>query len=252
MKKYNFIKQNFTWFINSFKRINLKIFLILILDILFYFIFVQAGKFFIKIIQKKAANVDLTQNLLGLNQQAGSNLLSSVRGFFFFLVFSVILFIILMIINWSVFKGLIWSITTNKKFNLKFLKKFFLLNLIWLPFWFILIFLIAIGVKPTTAPIFMIISLALAFYLTNILYPLFLKDNKINKIREAFKLGIKKIHYFIVPYAIIIILFFIISNIYSFVAANNNLNQNIAYVLLLVFVAWLRYYFVEIVNKLSY
>ena len=99
-----------------------------------------------------------------------------------------------------------------------------------------------------TAAIFMLITLILAFYLTNILYPLFLKDNKINKIKNAFKLGIK-IHHFIIPYAIIIVLFFVISRIYSLVAIN--INPNFFFGVLLVFITWMRYYFVEIVDSLS-
>ena len=250
MEKNNFVKQNYHIFVNSFKRINLKIFLILLFDILFYFVFMQVGNFFIKALEQKASNVDLTQNLLGLSQQSATQLLSSVRGVFFFLILSAIIFIILMTINWSFFKGWIWSITTNKKFNLKFFKKFFLLNIIWLPTWFILIFLFAIIIKPQTAAIFMLITLIIAFYFTNILYPLFLKNNKISVIKEAFKLGIKKIHHFVVPYLIIIILLLTISRIYSLITLNIYINPNIFFGVLLIFVAWLRYYFVEIVDSL--
>ena len=248
--KNNFIKQNYILFINSFKRINLKFFLILAFDILFYFIFMQIGNLFLKMIEKKAANVDLTQNLLGLNQQAAASLLGSVRGFFFFLIFTAILFLVLIAVNWSIFKGLIWTTTANKKFNFSFLKKFFLLNLIWLPFWFLLIFLFAIITKPATAPKFMIILLVIAFYFTNILYPLFLKDNKISKIKEAFKFGIKKIHHFIVPYAVIGALFYVISKAYGLISANIGLNPNVFFGLMLIYVVWLRYYFVEIVYSL--
>ena len=251
MAKNKFIKQNYILFINSFKKINLKFFLILAFDILFYFIFMQIGNFFLKIIEKKAANVDLTQNLLGLNQQAASGLLTSLRGFSFFLILSAILFLVLVVINWSVFKGLIWTTTTNKKFNFKFFKKFLLLNLIWLPSWFLLIFLFAIITTPTTAPIFMIITTIIAFYFTNILYPLFLKDNKLSKIKEAFKLGIEKIHHFIVPYAVIGVLFYIISKLHSLIAADIGLNPNVFFGILLIFITWLRYYFVEIVGSLS-
>ena len=267
--KNSFLKQNCDIFINSFKRINLKIFLILFFDILFYFIFMQAGNFFMNVIQKRAANVDLTQNFMNLNQQVANTLLTSVRGFFSFLIISLILFAVLMIINWSLFKGLNWAITANKKFNLKFFKKFLQLNLIWLPIWFLLIFLFAIIIKPTAAPIYMVIILIIAFYLTNILYPLFLKhtetqyvsgakkskaflgNSKIKTIKEAFKLGIKKIHHFIMPYLIIIIFFLIISKLYKLITLNIDANPNIFFGIILIFIAWMRYYFVEIVESLS-
>lgn len=251
--KNKFIMQNYSLLINSFKRINLKLFLILAFDILFYFIFMQLGNIFLEIIQKKAANADFTQNFLnflGLDQQAAGSLLASVRGFFFFMAFSAILFLLLMVINWSIFKGLIWSVVADKKFNFGFFKKFLLLNLIWLSSWFLLIFLFAIITKPTTAPIFMTIFLVAAFYFTNILYPLFLRENKIGKIKEAFKLGIKKIRYFIVPYAIIGILLYVVSKGYSLIALSVDLNPNVFLGILLIFAAWMRYYFVEIVYSL--
>lgn len=248
--KSSFITQNYLLLVNSFKRISLKFFLILAYDIVFYFIFMQIGNFFLKIIEKKATNVDLTQNLLELNQQAASGLLTSVRGLFFFLIFSAVLFLVLIVVNWSVFKGLIWATAANKKFNFGFFKKFLLLNLIWLPSWFLLIFLFAVIIEPATAPIFMAVTLIMAFYFTNILYPLFLKDNKLNKIKEAFKLGIKKIHHFIVPYAVVGVLFYIISKLYSLTAANIGLNPNVFLGILLIFIAWLRYYFIEVVYSL--
>ena len=249
--KNKFIMQNYLLLATSFKKISLKIFLILAFDILFYFIFMQMGNFFLRIIEKKAANVDLAQNLLGLSQQAASGLLTSTRGFFFFIIFSAVLFLLLMVIHWSVFKGLIWMATTNKKFEFRFFRRFLLLNLIWLPSWLLLVFLFVVIISQETFPIFMIAALAAAFYFTNILYPLFLKESKLSRIKEAFGLGIKKIHYFIVPYAAIIILFFIILNAYNFIAVRLNLNPNVFFGILLIFIAWMRHYFVEIVGSLS-
>jgi hypothetical protein len=188
---------------------------------------------------------------MGLNQQAANTLLTSVKGMFSFLVISMILFAIIIIISWTLFKGLIWTITTNKKFSTEFFMKFLKLNLIWLPAWFLLMFLFALIIKPTIAPIYMLITLVIAFYFTNILYPLFLKTNKIKVIKESFRLGIKKIHQFIMPYTIIIVLFFIISKSYNLITLNIDANQNIFFGIIIIFIAWLRYYFVEIVGSLS-
>src|SRR3989338_5790668 len=218
--KNSFAKQNYLAFTGSFKRIDLRFFLILSLDILFYFIFVQLGNLFIKALERKAADVDLAQNFLGLNQQAAASLLSSVRGFFFYMIFLAILFLILIVIAWSIFKGMIWSVTAGKKFGLEFFKKFLLLNLIWLPAWFLLLLLAAIAIKPATAAIYLIVLSATAFYLTNILYPLFLKESRLNKIKEAFKIGIKKLHHFIIPYAVIVFLGYAISKAYGLIALN--------------------------------
>jgi len=247
----DFVKQNYINFVNSFKRIDLKIFLILLVDVLFYMVFIQIGKYFLNLLQDKATNIDLNSNILGLNQQVATGLLSSVRGFFIFAIFLIILFLLLMIINWSLFKGFIWSITTNKKFNLNFFKRFFILNVLWVSIWFILILLFAFVIITQSAPIFMMVVLVVAFYFTNILYPLFLKSHKINEIKRAFKLGIKKIHYFIIPYAIIVLIGFVISKAFSLFSINLIVNQYISYIVGLILIAWMRYYFVEIVESIS-
>jgi len=247
----NFIKQNYKWFINSFKDINIKFFLIIIIDLIFYYLFFQAGNFLMRKLQLKAENVDLSSNILNLNQEAAASVLTSVKGFFFFIIFAFLFFILFIVINWTVLKGLIWNLTTNRKLNLKFLKKIFLLNLIWLPSWIILLLLIVFGVTATSSPLFIIIILLLAVYLSNILYPLFMGNNKLGMIKKTFSVGITKIHHFIIPYTVIVILFFIILQIYRLIAANMYINIYITYVLLLIFVAWLRYYFVEIVHDLS-
>ncbi|MDP6548181.1 MAG: hypothetical protein QF917_04465 [Candidatus Woesearchaeota archaeon] len=251
-KKENisFIKQNYSNFINSLGNINLKIFIILILDILFYYTLMQTGRFLITQIQKKSTNIDLSQNLLELSQQNAAQLLSSLRGFFFFIIISLILFVIAVIINWSIIKGIIWNLTGNNKPSLKFMKKFLLLNFIWLPIWTVIFLLIAFGIKQEAAPIFMIIAFILAIYLTNILYPLFLADNKITNIKKSLRLGFKKIHYFIIPYIIIIVFFLILSKIYSIATLGININPNVSYALIIIYIAWVRYYMIEVVDSI--
>ena len=156
-----------------------------------------------------------------------------------------------MIVNCSLFKGIIWSLSANKRFGLKFFKKFLLLNLIWVPIWFLAILLLDVIIKPETAIIYILILTVTAFYFTEILYPLFLKENKLKNIKEAFKLGVKKIRYFVFPYAIIIFMLLIFLNANNLAIAKINLNPNLYLVPLLVLAAWLRYYFVEIVDRVG-
>ena len=250
-KEAGFVKNNLNFFINSFKRIKLVIFLILLLDFAFYFIFIQLGNLFIKILTEKANSINLEQSLGSLNQQAAVSILGSLRGFFIFLIFSIMLFLIIMIVNCSLFKGIIWNLSANKRFSLKFFKKFLLLNLIWIPLWFLAILLLDVIIKPEIAIIYILILGIIAFYFTEILYPLFLKDNKIKNIKEAFRLGIKKMHYFVFPYAIIIFILFVFLKMHNLVGAKIDLNPTFYLVPILVLAAWLRYYFLEIVDKIS-
>ena len=245
----NFLTDNIITLKNSFKNINLTFLLIIVLDVLFYFILFQAGNYYLSIMQQKALGITLDQNLLA-DPAAASGLLETVRGFFFFLVASIIIFLLITIIVISLLKGVIWSLTVNKKLNLEFFKKFLILNLIWIPSWFLLAFLATVAIREGTAPLFVLVIFILTFYFTNILYPLFLKQNKLAMIKTSFSLGIRKIHYFIIPFAIIIISSLIISRIYNLIALNINLNPNVLLLIGIIYVAWLRYYFVEVVGNL--
>src|SRR3989338_5923492 len=111
----SFMEDNLQSLVNSFKKINMKIFLILAYDVIFYLLFVVSGSYFVKMVEQRALGVNLAQDFLSLDQQAATGVLYSVKGFFFFFLFSFAAFLLLMVLNWSFFKGLIWNAVLNKK-----------------------------------------------------------------------------------------------------------------------------------------
>ena len=250
MKKEDYSKKNYNIFINSFKKIDLKIFPIVFFDLAFYSLVPLIAIATFKIIQNKALAINLPQNLLQLGAENAEKLLANLRGFYFLLIAMIILMFITIIIDWSIFKGLAWSFTLKKKFNLKFLLRFFLLNLVWLGIFITLIILFAIAFKEIALPIYMLIFLIIWIYFTNIIYTLFIKNPNIKSIKKAFKLGFTKIHYFILPYLVLIIILLIIYAIMFLITfLPYGIGLTIMVLMLLFYLAWARFYIVEVINQ---
>lgn len=212
-KKLNFLEWNKSILINSLKKINLSIILILILDILFYLLSGYFAMFWLQGIQAKMAAFILPTDIISLGPEKAQQLVSDVRAFYYLIVVSFILLPIAIIFLASIFKGIIWAKTTNTKITFRLISGFLVLNLIWMGFWFVLIVLISLLVELSSAPMFMIATIILALYFTNALYAFFMKEQKLKAIISSVKLNITKIHLFLLPYTIIFLLFFIIIRI---------------------------------------
>lgn len=246
----SFLKINYNSFINSIKNINFNIAIMVFYDILFYFfsgLFIYSS---FKYLEKKASVINLPDNILELSIQQAEFLSSNLKGLYFLIIFMAIFLILLLVLNLSLFKGLNWSLAAKKEFNFKSFKKFLLLNLAWVPFWILLLFLVFIGINPNAINLYLLTILLIAIYLTNILYALFTKENSFNIIKKTLKIAFAKIHYFIVPYSIMIFLLYLLSKILTF-----NLQQRISFaisiLILILVIAWFRLYIVEVVDSIA-
>ncbi len=216
MKKQNFLEWNNNIFISSIKKINLNIILIIILDVLFYFLSGYLLIFWLQRVQAKMTTFTLPTDIISLGPEKAQELVSEIKAFYYLLIFSFILVLIAIIFLASILKGIIWAKTTNTKISFKLISKFLSLNLIWMGFWFLLIILISYLAEPSSAPMFMIAVIILGLYFTNTLYTIFMKQQTIKSIIRSIKLNISKIHLFILPYAVIYLLFYIIVRLTNF------------------------------------
>jgi hypothetical protein len=255
MKKEVYFKKSYKIFINSFKKIDLRIFFIVFFDLVFYFLVFLIG-ISTKIIFENYLYANLPQilsqleNPLQLGEESLRDLLSNLRWFLFFLVVMAVLPLIIIIIDWSIFKGVAWGLTIKRKFNFKFFLRFFLLNLAWLGLFVILIFLFAFAFKRTALPIYMSILLIIWIYFTNIIYTLFIKNPNIKSIKKAFKLGFTKIHYFTLPYFILVLILIIIYFIMNLITLlPYGIGFTIMILMLLFYLAWARFYIVDVIES---
>ena len=249
--KIGFIEWNNNILVNSFRKIDFNILLIIILDSIFYL--AAAGSFFLwdKFMKAKAAAINLpadpneiVNTLTALGPEKAQQLASEVKSYFFLLLFSFIAVVILVIFLAGIFKSIIWAKTTKTKISLKFMSGFLLLNLIWTSFWAAIIFLISYLVNPASVQTFFLISFIIGVYFTNILYPIFMRKQRLNSIGSAVGIGIAKVHLFVLPNLIIFLILFIL----AWAAGNLTFNYSffVTAFILVVFAALVRYYVSEL------
>lgn len=248
-QKPNFLEWNSNILISSIKRIDLNVVLIIILDAIFYILSGYLIIFWLQRIQAKMAAFNLPTDIISLGPESAKQLVAEVKSFYYLIIFSFILLLIAIIFLASILKGIIWAKTTNTKITFKMLSKFLGLNLIWMSFWFVLVILISLFVEPSSVPIIMIATIILGLYFSNTLYTLFMKKQEFKSIIAAIKLNTTKIHLFLLPYAVIYLLFYIIATI------NNLLKFKYSTILLalilLIYAAVVRYYVSELVLEIE-
>jgi len=200
--------------------------------------------------------------------------LAALKSFYYGILACSLLLIVFLFFAWSFFQGLIWSTILKKRFSLGYFRKFLLLNIACIPlsivifftavlcFWFFksaFLFFSAASANPylvmlALLVLFAFILLPIMLYLACvvwILYFYFTKKNKIlNSFKNAFDVGLKKIHLLYVPCLIMSIVFVLLSVI---TIPLNLLPAGLELLFLLIFLviytAWTRFYITAFVTK---
>lgn len=246
----------------------MKVLIIMFYDLLFYSLVFLIISIPLGFISKKEEIIisQLTDFSSSLAVTTGQNLASELITFFFTIIGLIILGSILIIVDYSILKGVIWNLTLDKKIKFKKILKYFYFNLVWLSLFIILIFLIDLLFKsePFTlfgiifingiAFIYELILLDIWIYLSIIISILFFQNKK-QPIKSGLRLGFTKIHHFIIPYLIILIFGGIIYGVAKiFVHLFTSifaLQFSIIVLLFLIYSAWIRYYMVQIVDNID-
>lgn len=210
MKKQNFLSWNYSILKSSLKKINLNIIPIVILDFFFYILSGYFIFFWMARISDKISSFSLPADITAIGIERAQQLSRETQSFYYLIVFSFVLLLIFIIFLASILKGIIWVKITKVKITLGLISKFLALNLAWLGFWFVLIFLISWIVEIRYAFAFMAVSAFMGIYLSNNLYPLFISNPGVNSVKSSLKLSIAKIHLFLLPYLIIFTGFFLV------------------------------------------
>ena len=152
-------------------------------------------------------------------------------------------------------RSLVWSKILTKRIDKGYLKRFFLLKIVWIISWLLLAVLFAVILKPDASRWIIGIMAAVYLHLTVVLHSLFEKKKAVfAMIKKAFAIGIKKFHLFIIPYILAIAVLCIISLIvYPIILLQIDRIAliTISIILFLVFTAWLRLYVVMTVEKIE-
>lgn len=195
----------------------------------------------------KIKEVDLS-NIMSQSEAQLQSILASMRGFILFVILTAILFILLLIINWSFCQGMIYHLLLKKKFTLKYFEKFLLLNMLWFIPWIALFLVIISGAKLSYLAVSAYSLIAIFLHFSFVLYTLFVnsKLKKLSHFKIHLKISIAKIYHFFLPYSLITITFIIISQL-------NRLNLNFIVIVLiyLLFFSWMQNYTKDIVLNLT-
>jgi len=210
---------------NPFKfkliELNKKILKTFFYDLGFYILTAVLFVIFAIFIRNKVTSLTQSLDFTALfsnNIESINQSLQSLQQVFLFLVLFILVCVILGIILFTFFKGLIWLKLLNKKFSWKFFRKYLALNLIYLiPVLIIILFIAFKFQNALLTTIFILIFLhfhvLMSYFIT--------KENKIkNAFKQAFKLGIN-IKYFFASYLLVIAAFIILSFILSIIPYNS-------------------------------
>ena len=235
--------------LDCFRKKNLPQYLFTVVyDLIYYFIFIFSLAIFIKYILPEAtflfqtnSFVEGMQNLplealMVMGQQIKSSLY--VFGIFTALIF------ILLLANFSFFKGLIWAKIFNKKLDFKKVLYLSILNFC-LMLLFILFFAITANyvVAKIQAWFFVLVILPAIIYITHSANALFVLD----KLKSFFKVTFKKIYLFILPYMIMttftLVVLFLLSQIaiyMNFIPFNVRMFINL--LVFIIYFSWAKRY----------
>jgi len=261
-RRLNFLRDSFKIFIKSFKKINIHLLFVIIMDLLFFVFIFIASLIANKILTKQALKLQsLPMDTLSLEVDQAQDILKSVSNFVVGMLITIGLLMIFIILNWSFFKYLIWNLVVNGKIQLKNFWKFLLANIVWFFIWlvpFVLTFyplflMVKLGQlqKPPLFPIIaMSIVLCAALHFTYLYYIGFIKENHIGKaIAFAFKTGTVKIKFLLLPYLFVFVSFAIISSIiYPVKFLPDKASFLISLIVFVVYVGWLRFYISSVVQ----
>jgi hypothetical protein len=263
-----YLKNQYKLLKKSIKELDSKTTLIVLYDLIFFLIFGLSLIIFSNVIKNKSIIVNALniENLMDLPRSEIDMTYSSLKSFITTLIVGIIIISIITFISMAIIKSIIWFTTIDKKFKKEDILKFIPVRFVWLLIELgltVILFLplgISIGfassIKSTALVIFFsLITLSLFIILMtlkNFMYIFYIESKNIRCIKKAFKFGLKKIHYYILPYTIIFILFIIISQLYWIYQFFPEKIVNLVNLLIFtIFAVWTRFYILKITKDLA-
>ena len=206
----SFIKWNYTILRASLKKIDLNLIWIILLDTLFYLASGYLIIFWFQRISAKIQAFSLPPDISAVSDQAAQRLAGQIADFNLMIKLSFFLLIVAIIFMASIIKGIIWSKSAKANISLNLISKFFVINLAWMGFWSALLYIIFTAVQPQLVSVFLLIALILASYMTFAAYSKFMQKQDFRDFFASVLFSFRKIRCLFLPYALTVILWFLI------------------------------------------
>ncbi|MBD3303569.1 hypothetical protein GF343_00325 [Candidatus Woesearchaeota archaeon] len=227
----------FIRFLKSFKLINKRFVLIAFYDMLCLSVFFFVVPLFSAWFTKSIASVANVKGLLHM---------LFLLWIYFFAVTLVLL------IAYSVFKGLIWLAILKKQPGARFFKRFFLLNLCW---WLILVipfFIAVFGVKQYYLFYAVVFFAVIYTHLTSVLHYVFTKDLLVGRaLKQAFVIGLVRFKEFLVPYSFMVIVYLVLLQVFWLVPKDTKTMLFASLLFTVFFLAWYRLYLSVVLRRIT-
>lgn len=212
------------------------------------------------IILKTASKLLLQRmNALGILQAKTPEMLVQNMGvmqqFMYTTIITAIILYLVLLVIYTISRGLIWAKIMNLKPTKKYFLKFGLLSLVWITGW-LLAFTLLVTITNQQYYKWIMIIMGIAYiHLTTVLHHAFSYKNEIGTaVQKAFSTGIGRIHQLIFPYIYIIIIFILTEQILTRtmqIPVSIQVMQIIGIALILLFLAWHKTYLNKAIIKLE-
>ena len=290
-------------FIKSFQHLGWNLIPIIAFDLLAIVIIAIVGILYFSLASSKASFLQSAGNIQNLPLDQATQFASDMKAFILFFTISFFIFMLFVILIWSFFKSLSWSVVVDKtlnhkakekiqkllhhfhldtlqalllaalilfvlvwlaiiisnvfawialglltflaiylashSFSLALFKRFLLGNLAWIFAWLAVFALIVTVVQQDYQPWIAIPLLLLAIHLSIVLYSSLAREKSW---KQAFTIGIGKIHHFIVPYVLAILIYVIYNLLWGLIIQSSDKFTLVNIIITSVYLAWIKVY----------
>jgi hypothetical protein len=241
-------------FIQSFKEIDRRFVFVLLAEIAFYAALVITAVISLKIAaagvsafsQIPVEMLDITQISDVSQFDTGLEQAASLLGTFkTHITLSILFFIAMFIISFTVFKGIAWAIVTKQKMGRKYFLQFFKAAACMIGGTAILLVIVFWATLPAATGFLTMLILSIASYIIPVSCAVFKLNKTIKEwLKQAWHVGIERIYHFILPTItsgiIILILILIIASAGLLMPATAT--SLLLLVSIIIWQAWLKYY----------
>lgn len=258
---WGYVKEQFSLYLNSFRHLNINSSFIVLVDLLFYLLVIGLFYVFGAVLQNAAPASIQVQTMT-----AAQGITNDMNSFLAYIVAGTVIFIIISLLLWIVSRLIVWKLTLGKAYcaDIKELGKFSLLAMmavvasiavLFLPINAFLNYIKQSNVWSVLLILLLPLLIALMLYLTSLSFILFIEQKEKNAwetAKKAVLLGFKRIWNFILPLLLMVVTFFIASTASRiFSLLSQTITTLLSSLMLLVFFAWARYYFADVVKVIE-
>lgn len=252
-KKESYFACLFRAFADSFRRIDHKIFFILLFDLAFFAALVFLLAYFQNALITSVGSFDFKSLSAGsmATRDSAQGLLSSLQGLLVFIVAVVSLMIISTIAVTTIFQGIAWSIARKTNLSMKFFLKFFLLNCMIIGIYSLVIIILALIFTTDALAVWFVPVFLVFLHFAVVLYAYFIKEPSKKTVESAFRASFTSLHKLIMPYIMLAVIFFglFIAMKAAILIPQQGIGASIIAVLFVIYIAWARFFIIEVIDN---